>query len=152
VARVIGWKGDYVSLFRYALYHDVEETITGDVPGPAKRAAWNNSNARDHIRPVIQRKFGCDVAECIYEVDDEIKMIVSFADSVEEVAYLMEERMSGNALWIASVFDEAILRMTNKWWKLPADPTTLVEKEKFVRSITTIQSEAPELLRDGVLG
>lgn len=148
VARLIGWKGDYAKLFRYALYHDLEETITGDIPGPAKRAAWNSAKAEEHVHPVLRAKFGADVAEALREKTPEICSIVSFADSVEEVAYLLEEAMSGNSRWIKPVLDEAKERMANKWWDLPVDPLTLVEKEWLVLNMELFQQMMPELLAD----
>lgn len=148
VARFIGWKGDYAKLLRYALYHDLEETVTGDIPGPAKRAAWDAEKAKDHVHPVLRAKFGVDVADALREKDPEICAIVSFADSVEEVAYLLEESLSGNSRWIKPVLDEAKARMIDKWWDLPVDPVTLMEKEWLVMNMEIFQNMVPELLED----
>ena len=148
IARLIGWKGDYAALMRHALYHDIDETVTGDIPGPAKRKAWSKMASDQQIMPVLSDKFGFDVAAVKSSVDPEIKAIVSAADSIEELAFISEELISGN-MWISSILDETKSRMLKRWFMLPASIKLLqgLWNEHIERFILK-QHEKPKLLKD----
>lgn len=148
IARLIGWQGDYADLMRHALYHDIDETVTGDIPGPAKRKAWNKNASDYQINPVLADKFGQDVTNIKSASNAEIKAIVSAADSVEELAYISEELISGN-VWIASILDETKSRMLKRWFMLPASIPLLKDLwEKHFNSFVLGQHEKPKLLKD----
>lgn len=147
-ARLIGWDGNYEELFRYALYHDLDETITGDIPGPAKRAAWCKEKGGDAILPIMTAKFGLDVMSTRLVATDEIRAIVSVADSIEEVCYLSEELLLGN-VWVTPVIQEAQERLRLRWMNLPATISLLEGLwEKHAESLCLKQHSPPTILRD----
>lgn len=148
IARLIGWKGDYADLMRHALYHDIDETVTGDIPGPAKRKAWNKMQSELQINPVLADKFGQDVTDARSASSGEIKAIVSAADSIEEMAFISEELISGN-VWISSILDETKSRMLKRWFMLPA-PIKLLQElwNKHLEQFILKQHEKPKLLKD----
>jgi 5'-deoxynucleotidase YfbR-like HD superfamily hydrolase len=148
VARLIDWHGSYTKLFRYALYHDIDETVTGDVPGPAKRAAWDKERAEERIEQVMRDKYGDDVMDARSSVTDEIKAIVAVADALEEVCYLTEEMLSGNR-WVSTVRVEAAERLEHRWAKLPADPDFLDRIwDDYIHMLIVNQEAPPVLLKD----
>jgi len=153
IARLIEWDGDYGKLMRYALYHDLDETITGDIPGPAKRLGWTKRKAATVLGSIVSDKFGKDVSDVIASTSKAITSIVSAADSVEEVCYLAEEALSGNSAWTREVMIEAIGRLKHKWYDLPAD-ASLLDKiyrehvETLVNGAKPSQFLVPVLLKD----
>lgn len=148
IARLIKWNGSYEELFRYALYHDLDETITGDIPGPAKRSAWCKERGEEAISDVLGDKYGSDVRETRREAPEDIRAIVSVADSIEEVCYLSEELILGN-IWVSPVVKEAQERLKKRWMKLPAVVEDLeVLWEKHAESLSLKQHAMPILLKD----
>lgn len=148
VARIIGWEGNYATLMRYALYHDLDETITGDIPGPAKRLAWDKKRAEDALSGVMTAKYGQDVVDARDEAPEAVRAIVSVADSIDEVCYLSEEVMSGN-VWVKTVLNEAFDRLKTRWMNLPTDPDQLDDLWKVMPyRVITEQQMSPVLLED----
>ena len=148
VARIIGWEGNYANLMRYALYHDIDETVTGDIPGPAKRVAWDKERAEEAILPVLTAKYGQDVVDVRQGASEAIRAIVSVADSIDEVCYLTDEMLSGNQ-WVTSVKFEAVKRLKSRWDKLPADPDVLEYLwHNTMYDVTVRQELPPTLLED----
>lgn len=148
IARMIEWKGDLAELMRTALYHDIDETITGDIPGPAKRVAWDKRKAEDAIEPTLRDKYGYDVADTRSFASGEVRAIVSAADSIDEVAYLCEEWVLGNK-WIAPVLHEAELRLRKRWFELPGHPEILtLIYHRYVQTLSGQHMEDPVLLKD----
>ena len=149
VARLIEWKGDFAELMRYALYHDLDETITGDIPGPAKRAGWDKK-ATYEFDDTMTYKYGWDVCRTRQNAKEDVKAIVSLADSLDEVCYLCEESRLGNS-WISSVLDEAVMRLKDRWYKLPAT-THLLDSvwEDYLSNIVYNQHKQPVLLKDKI--
>lgn len=148
IARLIGYD-DLYEVVWFALLHDIDETITGDIPGPIKRAAFDKTKAKGAMQDVMIDKFGADVTTDASFTNDEVRAIVSVADSIEEVCYLMEEMSMGNKDWIKPVIDEAIDRLKMRWSKLPADETTL--KDVWAKEMTKLVSEqvsSPILMKD----
>lgn len=150
IARMIEWKGDFAELMRYALHHDIDETITGDIPGPAKRAAWHKEGIEDALNDVITHKYGWDVCYIRSRATTDAKAIVSAADSIDEVCYLCEEVVSGN-LWVLDVLDEAKSRLKSRWFKLPA-PRTILDHIwlKDLQGLVENQYQPPVLLKDKI--
>lgn len=148
VARLIGYH-DLYEVVWFALLHDIDETITGDIPGPIKRSAFDKNKAKSAMQDVMIDKFGADISTDASFTNDEVRAIVSVADSIEEVCYLMEEMSMGNKDWIKPVIDEAIDRLKMRWSKLPADEKTL--KDVWAKEMTRLVSEqasSPILMKD----
>ena len=148
VARLIQYE-DLYEVVWFALLHDIDETITGDIPGPIKRAAFDKTKARSVMQDVMIDKFGADITTDASFTNDEVRAIVSVADSIEEICYLMEEMSMGNKDWIKPVIDEAIERLKARWSKLPADEDTRMSVWlKIAPQIITGQLSAPILMKD----
>lgn len=148
IARLIEWKGDFAELMRYALYHDLDETITGDIPGPAKRIAWSKEKGEEAILDAMTAKYGLDVSHARFSASPDVKAIISAADSIEEMCYLSEELLLGN-VWICPVVEEAKERMRKRWMKLPAD-RDLLERvwSEHVYGLVLKQHNPAILLKD----
>lgn len=148
VARLIQYQ-DLYEVVWFALLHDIDETITGDIPGPIKRAAFNKKKAESVMKEVMVDKFGADITVDSSFVNNEVRAIVSVADSIEEICYLMEEVSMGNKDWIKPVIDEAIDRLKMRWAKLPADEKTL--KDLWAKEMLKLigeQASTPILMKD----
>jgi 5'-deoxynucleotidase YfbR-like HD superfamily hydrolase len=96
LARRMEWAGDHAALMRYALYHDVAECFTSDVPGPVKHRAMDAEKWAGMERAGVRERFGKDVEEIIYGADDEIRAIVKVADGLDELGFLQTEAQLGN--------------------------------------------------------
>jgi 5'-deoxynucleotidase YfbR-like HD superfamily hydrolase len=149
VARLIKWEGDFYELMSYALVHDLNETITGDIPGPIKRVAFDKALAENAMEEVMLEKFGADVVADIMFVSEDVKAIVSVADSIEEICFLMEECLMGNNKWVQPVLEEATDRLAKRWGLLSGDEEVLKEAwDKTVTNIFTHQLSRPVLMKD----
>ena len=149
IAKLIQWEGDMSELMSYALVHDLNETITGDIPGPIKRAAFNKELAEDAMKEVMLAKFGADVVVDASFTSADIKAIVSVADSIEEICFLMEECLVGNDKWVQPVIEEATDRLAKRWQMLEGDDVVLGEAWSVViTNILTHQLSRPVLMKD----
>jgi len=97
IAQMLEWKGDYSALMQESLWHDLDETITGDLPRTYKWAVNKVPGAKagvDEIRDgLMKERFPWwDKIE-----DPEARMIVYLADILESVLYLYEEAGLGNS-------------------------------------------------------
>jgi 5'-deoxynucleotidase YfbR-like HD superfamily hydrolase len=150
LCSLIGYDEGYEVLW-YALLHDIDETITGDIPGPIKRAAFDKERAEEVMKDVLTDKFGAHIVADVTLVSNEVKAIVSVADSIEEICYLMEEMSMGNSNWIRPVIDEAIERLKVRWSKLPADEQVLKDVwAKIAPQIIGGQLAPPILMKDSL--
>lgn len=148
VAQIIGWRGNYASLLSHALYHDMDETVSGDIPGPYKRTAVDKSKGRDATARVLSERFGYGVVNKVLGVDDEIKAIISVADTIDELCYLIEEVRSGNS-WVKPVLTEVRVRLKRRWQLLPAVERVLDETWKESEPLLwDDQFNDPVLLKD----
>lgn len=110
IATQIDWQGDRAALMRYALWHDVEETVTGDIVGPVKRVIKSSSLstlATDHL----YQRF--PDGEWLKPDDQDIKKIVALANVVEEIFWLASEMQMGN-MTLRAVYINSQSRMREK--------------------------------------
>jgi len=76
-----------------ALWHDVEECFTGDIPGPAKRdMACQAPSHKDWLLAEIERRFPGQVCN----ISDDIRRILKVANLLDEVFYKATEINMGN--------------------------------------------------------
>ena len=148
LATLIQWEGDTAALLQYALLHDIDETITGDIPGPVKRAAFDKTKMWDKIRDTMARRFGTINVFRLNNPLPEIKAIVAVADSIDEISYLVEENILGNR-WVRVVLVEAIRRFEARWEMLPInDEEDSKSLKAVVLEILTTHRHDPILLKD----
>jgi len=148
LAALIQWEGDTAALLQYALLHDIDETITGDIPGPVKRAAFDKTKMWNKIRDTMARRFGTINVFRLNNPLPEIKAIVAVADSIDEISYLIEETVLGNK-WVKVVLVEAIRRFEARWEMLPInDEEDSKSLKAVVMEILTTHRQDPILLKD----
>jgi 5'-deoxynucleotidase YfbR-like HD superfamily hydrolase len=151
ISRLISWNGDNAELLRYAMYHDLDETITGDIPGPAKRIGWHKKKAEGIINDTMTHKYGWDVSYARSRATEDAKAIVSAADSIDEVCYLCEELLLGN-VWVSSVLTEAKKRLKIRWYNLPASRSVLDGLwAQHLEDLIVDQHKRPTLLEDNMV-
>jgi len=80
-----------MALIKAALYHDVPECETGDLPAPAKWADSGLSEAVKGIEHTIKTAFDIHVA-----LTSEEELWLSAADKLEGMFYCLEQRKLGN--------------------------------------------------------
>ena len=108
VAEHIEWGGERWQLLRYALWHDREEDVTGDMPGPAKRLMTNalTPEQTDFYKRAIADKmyerFG-DWGRWAEAPNADMKAIVKVADRIDERMYQAEEAALGNVTMRAAI-------------------------------------------------
>jgi len=86
------WPNAGTSLIRAALYHDIPEALTGDVPATAK---WNYpelAKALDEVEAGIEKELGL-----IVFLTEENKLKLKIADIMELLWFALEEMRLGNS-------------------------------------------------------
>ena len=82
----------YPNLLQYALTHDMEEMITGDLPAPYKHALPSTA------APWIVRTWEALEAPISLVDNDVVRQIVKTADLIDSFLYLEEEVQMGNMI------------------------------------------------------
>jgi 5'-deoxynucleotidase YfbR-like HD superfamily hydrolase len=130
IARLIHWNGDRGRLMFMALTHDLDETISGDIVGPAKHAMLDNDKAKayldrnmlERLPYVVQQDSAFQsLAPTMYA---EAKKIVKAADRLDALLYLVVEKRLGNSV-IAPRIPECWQSLADAWYKLPTDRKNL---------------------------
>ncbi len=96
IATLLDWKGDRTALLRHALWHDMEEVFTGDIPGPTKRRMGPASG--DFLLHGLELRFPGREWVVPPPVDETILDIVKLADIMDELLWATVERSMGNSL------------------------------------------------------
>lgn len=125
IAKIIGWKGSIEDLMVYALYHDLDELITGDVVSPVKKAIIDPEVSEVYVdgkMSVSMPQIRHDMIEAAEKPG--IKAIVKAADRLDALLFLITERRLGNSIVEPRITDAANL-FKESWWDLPLrDPET----------------------------
>lgn len=105
------------------LYHDMPETLTGDMPTPVKyyseevRAAYKTveENACKSLIEMLPEDFRKEFAPCLIakEGDEEIWKLIKAADKISALIKCLEEKKAGNSEFIKAGegIEESIRRM-----------------------------------------
>lgn len=81
-----------------ALYHDLDETFTGDIPGPSKRSMVDPDKTLAFTNKMLVERFnGYGFRQVERKKITGIPLIIKLADLVDEVMYLSTEFQMGNA-------------------------------------------------------
>ena len=106
IAEILGWEGPRDALFRYALMHDADEILSGDIAGPAKKILKKAVGVSIHIFdnwlfqqmkrriPDFERWVRSTGSNLRW--DEDIKAIIKIADILESVLFLVDEQFIGN--------------------------------------------------------
>lgn len=99
IAEIVRWAGDRAMLLRHALWHDMAEQFTGDMPGPYKHAVLDpdGANTIEHVE--MTRRF----PHLEWQVPgtmmgNEVLSIVKAADLLDELLWTVDEQRMGNGL------------------------------------------------------
>ncbi len=129
IAGLLKWRnGQGIALYylnRYALIHDLDETVTGDIVSPVKREILNQERADVYIQGKMQER----LPAVIDELDmmhaqafwPEIQAIVKAADRLDAVLFLVGEHRMGNGV-IKDRIPGAMQNLEDSWQKLPCPP------------------------------
>lgn len=128
IADLIGWDGSRSRLLTYALYHDMDELVTGDIVAPVKHNIVNPTVEREFVDAklldlaphVFYRLRG---GEC-YSRHDEVLAIVKVADRLDATLFALQEFVMGNAI-IGSRILPCHTKLRQAWYSLPAHPDDL---------------------------
>lgn len=125
IAKLIGWQGSYARLMYMALVHDLDETITGDLVSPTKRAIIDLSRAATYIDEKMRERLPT-VVETLDSFKDhggedaDAKSIVTAADRLDALLFLTVEQRMGNR-HVFSRCQDARERLREAWMALPVD-------------------------------
>lgn len=87
-------------LFRAAMYHDVSEYITGDIPQPFKVACPEVHKALNDFEETYERKQKLNQANL--DISPEERKVLKVADLLEYLFFCFEEVSMGNSLYSSS--------------------------------------------------
>jgi len=103
LALLLGWRQDDAAAQEYlvtrALYHDAEESGSGDIPGPFKRAAVDGDRYEKVRQYYLTSRYGDRTyprVNDLYTIEKEVTLILKLADTLEEVLFLAGEVQMGN--------------------------------------------------------
>ncbi len=102
----------------YALWHDVDECITGDIPGPTKHKIVDPWAEMEFIEKNMNGRFG--KSAWYKDVGDEAKAVVKAADMAEEILFLAGELAMGNT-HVGAIVENTRVRMIKAFKNLPCD-------------------------------
>lgn len=136
IARLIQWDGHMARLIFMALTHDLDETVTGDIVSPVKRAIVDIDRYRTYVGAAMQQRMPSLWTQMMRAMvqpasDDEMTAIIDAADRLDALLFLtVEQRMGNQHVFgrcqnIADLFNEA-------WYKLPAPRDRLDELMRTV--------------------
>lgn len=125
VADIIKWQGPMDYVMWQALIHDADETITGDVIGPAKKHIVDEDKAREFIDSQMEEKMPgiIDLSERMEATDvqhDEAIRIVHVADKLDAVLFLIGQHRMGNKV-VDYCIEKGTKSLEGAWRDLPAD-------------------------------
>lgn len=125
IATLIGWKGNRASLLQYCLRHDCPEEITGDQPGPVKRAIGvETAKEAEFVKNMMVLRHGAAEYEMMVTSDPEVLAIRKVADLIDELHYLAEEMSLGNGTVRGVVMQNTVSRLRLACDMLPCDEIT----------------------------
>jgi 5'-deoxynucleotidase YfbR-like HD superfamily hydrolase len=84
-----------LQLIEYALRHDLAEIVTGDMPGPGKRAVVDKAKLADYETEFLQ---GIGEAEFLQDLTQGNRDIIKTADTIEAWFWCALEVARGNVL------------------------------------------------------
>lgn len=133
VARMIRWDGNFLALMEMALWHDVEECFTGDMPGPVKHELYD-----EHAGAVIAQKmaarFGMEWVgqppAFTERGNREAKQIIRVASLIDDALFLAGELQRGNEACHAAMHS-VLYRLRANWSELPGETVPLDDNEHW---------------------
>lgn len=116
IADIVEYEGDRAALLRWALWHDADEIVTGDIPGPIKRALRTEFTAdlslSMYVDDLMSKHFG-PKGQAITNPslwDAKATKIIKMADMLDDCMFLCEQTRGGNT-WVERVYDQVRHRL-----------------------------------------
>jgi len=149
IAKLIKWPGDRGRLLTYALLHDLEEAVTGDVCYGIKENITDKEKAKKYVLERMAEAVPDLVTlqgEALFAIEitkdptgaaidmknaDEIMAITRAADRLDAVFYCAMECSMGNAI-MTTRLRKSIELLKKAWQRLPGlkEPENLAELER----------------------
>ncbi|SRR5258706_283155 len=135
IASLIHWTGNTSRLMFLALTHDLDETITGDIVSPVKRAIVDMERARGYIGQAMGARMPAiwDRIRMETPYDKEAIQIIECADRLDALLFLTIEKRMGNQ-HVFHRCQDAQDRFVKSWYELPTDHSEL--KQLMLEVIT----------------
>lgn len=120
IADLFEWEGNRAELLEYALLHDIDEIVTGDIVSPVKKGIVDNVAAQVYIceklakvAPSLATRLGK------FTPGDGVTEIVKAADALDAVLFVVMEEAMGNTV-MAARFQSAFERLEKAWGAMAA--------------------------------
>lgn len=117
-------------LVRRAVFHDVVEYDTGDIPSTFKWAFPDVKILLDEVEKAIEERLGLDLPELSKEEQDLLK----FADLCEMLWWAYEERCLGNLN--ADIVFTRVVRVINDRFFKSTVPPHLIQAQQMLTQVT----------------
>jgi 5'-deoxynucleotidase YfbR-like HD superfamily hydrolase len=122
VADLLGWEEPRrLHLLRAALWHDADEIVTGDIPGPVKRAIPQRHVWESYVGDVMEQHF-----DDYPRIWPDEKPVLIVANLLDECAYLAGEIRSGNG-HVRLAYQLSTERLQQSWRELNLPPALLAQ-------------------------
>lgn len=99
IAKLLEWPGSYTALLLHCLFHDMPEVVTGDIPGPVKRAAMDCDALDEYeYNQMADRFTGREWRMNHLPISEQSPIIAirKLADALDEIFWLGHENRMGN--------------------------------------------------------
>jgi len=136
IADLLGWTNESrrVHLLRSALWHDVDEIVTGDIPGPVKRAIPQRDTFETYVITEMRKHF-----VSYPRAREEEKPVLVAANLLDECAYLLGETRGGN-MHVVHALSLSKRRLRAIWRQLDLP---IVYIDEFLEAHATMDTPLP---------
>lgn len=121
IATMLGTNDYEDTLLYMALTHDLDETITGDIVSPVKKAIVDKDKSDAYVKKLMQERLWGVVnnlerlqSKCSPLTLERFKAIVKIADQLDSLLFLVTEARMGNG--VVSPLIEVIRKDLEKAW------------------------------------
>lgn len=131
VMDLINWNGNRLYAVMKALEHDLDETITADIVGPARRVILDKDRANEWLDTKQSIRMGGLLAP-LFKIEDgisddelsQVDKIVRAADLLDATLCLLVEQEMGNRR-VDFAYNSNLKLFEGAWRDLPCDKDTL---------------------------
>jgi len=131
IAKLIKWNGPMEYLILSALFHDIDETITGDIVSPVKKQIIDEDRMGQFIDtklyerlPSIMHLWNGLEMDATLAHAEHVQLIIKAADRLDAVLFLIMEQRRGNTI-VTEMIKSAMSLLEAAWRELPG-PEALI--------------------------
>lgn len=136
VASLIEYNGDPGEILAYAITHDLDEVVTGDIPGPIKRS-FGTLNM-DEVYAQLNQKFGKGQ---FMPATTAVKYIVKTADRIDEIMFGAVEVSLGNKINGDKIIGNGMEQLRKALDDLATIPRTKENGNKIFKMVSDAAAE-----------